>query len=87
MTHRRVTVALIAANLLAGSIQLGGCAPKRYVTKTHWHDGDSLLVAYRKVTGTVDEGRVKLCRRRADNSLKCAPVNPVNELLSPPRED
>jgi len=79
---RRLLLALGATVALAG-LTSSGCAAKRYVTATHWHNPDTLFVAYREVEGTSDEGRVKVCRRQPDNRLECKQLAPVNRLLQP----
>lgn len=87
MTRRRLQNGAlgIALTVLAAVGSIGpGCAAKRYVTATYWHDGDALFVAYREVVGTANEGRVKHCRRRPDNTLECRELDEVARLLRAP---
>ncbi len=73
-------IALLAFAALFACV-LSGCITSRAVTAAHWHDEETLYVAYLETT-TESEAKVKLCKVQPDNSLKCEDQAALNKELN-----
>jgi hypothetical protein len=81
--------ALALAALSLGSV-LGCCETYRYVTAQHWHDRDTLVIAYTEyvrqhyvIASTGQSStHVLLCRVASDNTLACRPQPEIDRAIN-----
>jgi hypothetical protein len=84
--NRPFAFALTALSL---ATVLGCSETYRYVTAEHWHDRDTLVIAYTEyvrqhyvITSTGQSStHVLLCRVAPDNSLQCRPQPEIDRAI------